>query len=108
VKLNDYAKLCHERSVAKGWHDPPPSVGEQVALLHSEVSEILEEYRKQPHPFALRIEGGKPEGIPAEVADVFIRLMQFCGQYSIDVDAAVDVKMAHNLTRQRRHGGKRL
>jgi NTP pyrophosphatase (non-canonical NTP hydrolase) len=58
---------------------------------------------------ALRDEGWytKPIGIPSELADIIIRVLDICGAYGVDIDAAVESKMEFNETREVRHGGKR-
>lgn len=59
-------------------------------------------------PYTERHEGRKkPEGIPIELADVVIRIADFCGRYGIDLQEAIRVKAAYNATRPHRHGGKR-
>jgi len=57
----------------------------------------------------LRDEGWytKPIGIPSELADIIIRVLDICGAYGVDIDAAVESKMEFNETREVRHGGKR-
>jgi hypothetical protein len=50
----------------------------------------------------------KPEGVPSEYADVFIRLMDECGKAGIDLAAAVKEKLEYNNTRSPLHGGKRF
>jgi hypothetical protein len=42
------AEMCqraHTTAFAKGWHEEPRSLGEAIALMHSEVSEDLECWR---------------------------------------------------------------
>jgi NTP pyrophosphatase (non-canonical NTP hydrolase) len=51
-------------------------------------------------------EHGKPEGIPIELADVIIRICDTCGQYGIDLDRAIRLKMEYNKTRPYKHGKK--
>ena len=34
-------------------------------------------------------EAGKPEGVPIELADAIIRILDYCGYARIDIDAAV-------------------
>lgn len=115
----------------KGWHSKPTSVGDKLALMHSEISEALEEFRQDGdvrkvyfrHPQSPllpdregaikflgedRLKEWKPEGLPVELADVLIRIFDFCGRYGIDLGTAVKIKLQYNKQRSYRHGGKRL
>jgi len=94
-------------------HFGPRTFGDDIALLHSEVSEMLEAYRvggladqtKEPYdPAALP----KPEGVGAEAADVLVRLLDTCSRYGIDLFAEWRRKVDYNATREVRHGGKAL
>lgn len=49
---------------------------------------------------------GKMEGIPSELADVIIRVLDMAEHYGIDIEAALKEKHAYNLTRPYKHGGK--
>jgi hypothetical protein len=46
----------------------------------------------------------KPIGVPSEMADVIIRVLDFCGKHDIDIERAVNEKMAYNKTRPFKHG----
>ena len=117
--------------VEESWHDPEvdATVGDRIALMHSQLSEVLEEYRNnQPldriycklhiGPVVEESDWGhdeisfqnnqKPEGVPIELADVLIRIEDFCGKHGIDLERAVAIKLAFNKTRPRRHGGKKI
>lgn len=91
----------------------------KIALMHSELSEMLEAYRKgnplcdkkmpDGNPILVQT-GAKPRGITSmeeEVADLFIRLADFCGRHNIDLGVVVLAKMKYNATRPHLHGGKR-
>jgi NTP pyrophosphatase (non-canonical NTP hydrolase) len=94
--------VCH----AKGWYDQPVSFGEAIALLHSEVSEALEAWRRWGTGDATGADG-KPEGVGSEFADVFIRLLDYCSRFDVDLEAEYERKMAYNRSRPYRHGGRR-
>lgn len=109
--LNELAKAVHQNAVDKGWWDTDRPFPEVLALIHSEVSEALEEYRdgRKSHEiyYSVGTNGGqKPEGISIELADIIIRVLDYTGSEGIDLDEAIRLKMAYNKTRPHRHGGK--
>lgn len=97
-QLADMLNEVAEVNRMNGWHDGPRTFGEDIALLHSELSEALEGYRK-----------GDDENVKEELADVLIRLLDTCfrlGMTGDDLAAIVAAKLAKNRTRGYRHGGK--
>ena len=89
-----------------GWYDGDRDFGMEIALLHSEVSEMLEAYRQYGLATTQREKDGKPLDVSSEAADLFIRLLDFCKRYNIDLDYEYERKMVFNRTRPYRHGDK--
>lgn len=114
LTIKELIAQAHGTAVEKGWWDgernPEKDFPTMVANVHGEVSEAWEEFRNH-HAFNElyfnQANPGKPEGIPAELADVMIRIADFAGRYCIDLEAALKAKMEFNKTRPARHGGKR-
>lgn len=101
--IDSVAKAVGQTSDINGWHDDAPLrdpdltyyKAAKLSLIHSEVSEALEE---------LRI--GNPEG--EEIADVIIRCLDYCYEQNIPIGDMIIEKMLGNLSRMYKHGGKKL
>jgi NTP pyrophosphatase (non-canonical NTP hydrolase) len=115
---------AHGCAIEKGWWDggaqdrtdrAEADFPALLALIHSEVSEALEAYRKpeQGYPdgdaWGWIGPNGKPEGILSELADVVIRIFDLVGALGMGSRFAsvLVAKMRYNRTRPHRHGGKR-
>lgn len=105
ISIRMLMTVAHDIAIEKGWWEKERGIPECLCLIHSEVSEALDEFRQNRGPHYLG-EGGKPEGIAVELADVVIRIADLCGQYGWDLEEAIVEKLAYNSTRPYRHGGK--
>ena len=113
LTISEMSKLAYENARDKGFHDGDcanRTVGDEVALMHTELSEAFDAFRK--NGLVVWKDGDKPEGFIYELADVLIRIGDTCesraSELVVDLETAVKEKMAYNKTRSYRHGGKRL
>jgi NTP pyrophosphatase (non-canonical NTP hydrolase) len=95
MTLTQLVTECHHIAIEKGWWDSERNDGELIALMHSELSEALEALRK----------GDKPN-LAEELADACIRIFDYCGARSINLERALLDKMEINRHRPYRHGKK--
>lgn len=102
-----------------GWHDrynsirKPEAIADHVvaklALIMTEASEAIEEIRNGRAPNEQYTgSGGKPEGVPSELADIVIRTMDLAYMLDIYLPDVIHSKLEFNKTRGKKHGGKVL
>lgn len=135
VSIRELQERGGKAAAAKGFHDDRPQPnwfskifvrfyqsglrdwqGNKLMLIVSEVAEAQDELRKGHtadytyYPVAVDKPGGgailKPEGVPSELADVVIRVLDFCYTEGIDLQTIIEEKLAYNATRERLHGKK--
>lgn len=106
MDINKLIEKSHDIAISKGWWDKEREIPELIALIHSELSEALEEYRVSEN-LDIRYEKNKPEGFVVELADVLIRIFDLSGKYKIDLKKALEIKLKYNETREYRHGNKK-
>ena len=92
---------CYTNSLQHGfWDKLPRNKGEMIALMHSELSEMLEGVRK-PAPDTHCPEFSSEE---IELADLLIRAFDYAGGHDPRLGEALIAKMAYNATRPHKHG----
>jgi len=116
--FNFFAACCHQRSVDSGFYTDldtgarkDRNLPEMIALMHSELSEMLEGVRK----------GKRDDHLPnrsseeVEMADLLIRAFDYIGYRNLDIAGAIREKMAYNAVRadhtleaRRAAGGKKF
>lgn len=114
---------AHANAVAKGfWRNYPettyedPDTGESVhafvlsvdqtlaklMLITTEVAEAAEDVRTGATRTVMS-DSGKPEGLPSELADIVIRIMDVCGGLGIDLEFEIERKVIFNRSRPPMH-----
>lgn len=108
VPMSMMQDVAWEIAEDHGWHDEPRTVGDRLALIHSEISEALEDFRSGHPVDEVYFEGEKPCGVGVELADAIIRILDFAQEEGINMDVLINRKQEYNRTRPYRHGGKAL
>lgn len=98
----------HETHKEKGFGMPPDATviwdGNQMALMHGEISEAHEALRKDLMDDKLT----HRKGIEVELADVVIRIMNYGSDRGFDIAGAIIEKSGFNKGRPLMHGGKKF
>ena len=129
--LAELQKLAHENARNKGFHDTADRLkalvmnlretdselaelilssyySNRLMLIVGELSEAHEEIRRGRAMNEQYEVDGKPEGVPSELADVGIRLLDLQGEIEVELETTMGNKMGFNSTRPHLHGGKKF
>ena len=91
--LNDYMREVRELADAKGFGSGPERIWEMLALIHTEVSEATDAYKK-----------GEPmEKVGEELIDALIRIFHLLSALDQDAEALFRAKMEKNWGRPYRY-----
>ena len=96
MDIKQWIEACHNTAKEKGWWDLERFDGELIALMHSELFEVLE---------VMCNDLGK-EHVAEELADCCIRIFDYCGARGLDLEDALKKKAEKNRSRPYRHGKK--
>lgn len=116
--LNFMSLMAHNQAKEAGWYTNLETgkplnrnVPEMMCLIHSEISEALEGYRKGLMDDKLP----NRKMVEVELADTLIRLFDLAGYLGLDLGGAVFEKMEYNKSREdhkienrKKEGGKKL
>lgn len=102
-EFNAMTKKLHDTAVSKGFWEDKCNDGEKIALMHSELSEVLEGIRHGNPPDDKIPEFSSAE---AELADTIIRIMDYAGHKGFRLAEAIIAKNNYNETRPYKHGKK--
>ena len=93
--IKDWQQIVTEWAVSKGFSWVKEDVDTMLLRIHGEVSEASEAIRDNDI-----------EGFAEELADIFIRLVNLCEVWGINLEDEVIKKHNENLNRPHLHGRK--
>ena len=93
LTLRQLTKLIIEQAKQKGFGTKPEeiNVAEKIALIHSEISEAFEAYRKN------NLDG--KDGFKEELGDAVQRILHLCGVMDVDIEKEILKKLDFNKER---------
>jgi len=109
MNINEWVEEIHSLAKEKGWYEGKRNFGEVIALIHSELSEALEEARNGNFALYYELDNNtlqeeKPAGVYIELIDAVIRIFDYLGSQNINVENFIKIKHNYNKTRPQKHG----
>lgn len=93
IGLNVYVTQVRELIDAKGFSSDEAQIWQMLALIHTEVSEAADAYKK----------GHSYDEVGTELADAIIRILHLCSALGVDIESLYQAKMAQNWQRPYRY-----
>lgn len=106
--IKEWQSEVHELAKEKGWYQvgKERSTTEFYMLIASEAFEAFEDFRNEkPSKY---YEGDKPCGQAIEMADIVLRVMDYCEYRGWSLEDLLKEKHKYNQNREFRHGNKKL
>lgn len=102
--MDNFAEKVFENAKNKGFWDEERNKSELLMLIVSELAEVQEALRMPENQQSEKI----PEFtlVEEEIADAFIRLMDFCVGFNYRISEAIIAKHQYNMNRPYKHGKK--
>lgn len=94
MNLNEMVEYVHKVNVDHGWFDKDRPFSADIALLHSEVSEV---YEAAISNRILESDEYNSNSFGAELADILIRLLDTCYRYDAEIRPFVSGKLDYGL-----------
>jgi NTP pyrophosphatase (non-canonical NTP hydrolase) len=91
--LNAYMTQVRELVDAKGFSSDEEQIWQMLALIHTEISEAADAYKK----------GRSYNEVGIELADAIIRILHLCSALDVDIEALYQAKMIRNWQRPYRY-----
>lgn len=106
VGLRSLQAECWQTAENHGFHDIGMTVGDRLMLIVSEAAEALEAHREghAPDESWYEKDGTKICGVPSELADIIVRVLDMAEVYGVDLLTVLQEKMAYNKSRPFLHG----
>ena len=93
LTLKQLVELIMKQAQEKGFGTTPReiSMAEKMALVHTEVSEAYQAYRRK------NLDG--KDGFKEELGDIIQRVLHLCGIFEVDIEQEILKKLQYNKER---------
>jgi NTP pyrophosphatase (non-canonical NTP hydrolase) len=81
LEIHKHQERVFDLNKAKGWYDRPVPFIQAMGMLVTEIDEAKHAYD----------ESGTTHDFKSELADIYIRLLDDCARYHVDLSTAVDI-----------------